>query len=108
MAWHDWGNPPIRSTTAPSSDPSTTALIAEVDSTQLGSTSWPNGKPVKVHWIVGASTVANWRLEHALSTSISSTGARDVLGVLTPVNQSAEHVGVYMCEPGDRFRIRVA
>ena len=37
MAWHDWGNKPINSTgVAVVAAPSTSSLIAELDSTMLG------------------------------------------------------------------------
>ena len=99
MAWRDWSNPPVQSTQALATDPSTATLIAEVQSLE--------NKLYEVRWCVGASTAAIFRLDHALSSGLGSTGARDRTVVFTGSNQSAEYVFAYRAESGDRFRVTV-
>lgn len=95
----NWGNPPIQSTQAAASNPSTSTLLAELSSLAEGL--------YEVRWCVGASTGALFRLEHALSTSLASTGIRDQTMVFTGSNQSAEYVFGYRVETGDRLRVLV-
>src|SRR5687767_10031613 len=95
----DWGNPPIQSTQAATSDPSTSALLAEVQSLK--------DAYYEVRFAVGASTGALWRLEHALSSGLGSTGIRDQTMVFTGSNQTSEFVFGYKAETGDRFRVLV-
>jgi len=104
--WRTWGNRPINSTSLVATDPTTATLIAEVDSTQLGSTSWPSGKAYQVSWIVGASTAAIYRLEQCLSTGLGSTAIRDVVLVQVPAGASPQYVTSHYLEPGDRLRVR--
>ena len=99
MAWRDWANPPIQSTQVASADPTTATLVAEVPGLQ--------DRLYEVRWCVGASTGALFRLEHALSTGLGSTGIRDQVMVFTGSNQSAEYVFSYKAESGDRFRVLV-
>ena len=99
MAWRDWANPPIQSTQVASSDPSTATLVAEVTGLI--------DRVYEVRWCVGASTGALFRLEHALSSGLGSTGIRDQTMVFTASNQSAEYVFAYKGEVGDRFRVLV-
>lgn len=98
----DWGNSPLKSTQAAASDPSTSALIAEINSSNgIGAGLY------QVRWAVGASTGALFRLEHALSTSLASTGIRDQTMVFTGSNQTSELVFNYKLEAGDRLRVLV-
>lgn len=98
MGARNFGNPPIFSTTVASgTDPSTSALTAELQG--LADALY------EVRYFVGASTGAIWRLEHALSTGLGSTGIRQQTIVFTGSNQSAEFVLTHKAESGDIFRI---
>lgn len=98
MAFREWGNPPVFSTTAASvTDPSTASLVAELQGLE--------GDTYEVRYVVGASTSAIWRLEHALSSGLGSTGIRQQTLVFTGSNQSAEYVLTYKAQSGDRFRV---
>ena len=105
--WRTWGNEPINSSGGLTANPTTASLIAEVDSTALGSTGWAAGKSYQVSWIVGASTLAVMRLEHCLSTGLGSTAIRDVVYAHTPSGVSPQYVTAHKLEPGDRLRVRV-
>lgn len=108
MSWRDWGNQAIKSTElSVVGNPSSSALLAEIDSTQFGSTSWPASKEYLVSWVVGASSLASFRLEHCLSTGLGSTAIRDRTVIFSPVGQSGQYVMNYTIEPGDRLRVRV-
>lgn len=111
MAWRDWGSTPIYSTGGTSSgswgletNPSTSTLIAEIDSTQLA-TIIAGGSMHLVTWVVGASTNAIWQLEQASDTSFTSM--RKVSYVQTPANQSGQYQFTYKLERGDRLRARL-
>ena len=97
MAFRYFGNPPIYSTTATVfANPTTATLVAELP----GLTS----DLYEVRFTVGASTVAQWRLEHALSTGLASTGFRQQVQAFTATNQSAEYIYTFKAEVGDIFR----
>jgi len=104
MAERDWGNPPAHSTsfstpagTWVNSDPTTATLIAEYSGLL--------DRIYQVHWMVGASTGAVWRLEHCLSTALSSAGIRAQKIVYTGSNLSAEFLSLHKAEAGDLLRI---
>lgn len=93
--WHDWGNPPINSTNAPSAGgASTTALVAELDSTVLGTKDLVADQKqlVSVNWIVSSDTVVTLSYGTALSTGMGSTGWVHRVFVNLPGNQSAQFV----------------
>ncbi len=104
--WRDWGNRSINSTSGVAGNPSTSTLLAELDSTRLGTVDFRTGKNFQVSWIVGASTIATYRLEHCLSTGLGSTAIRDVTLVQVPANQSGQYMLSYKLEPNDRLRVR--
>ncbi len=109
--WRDFGSQPIKSTRGlvAGSTISTNVPIAEVDSTQLGSTSWVKQRTFLVSWVIGsATTISRWRLEQTLSTGVGSTAIRDQTNVFASSNQSAEFMMTYTLEPGDRLRARLA
>ena len=107
MAYFESGNVPIRSTGAGiGSDPSTGTILAEIDSTQLGSI-LPSGQAFQITAIVGASTNAQWRIEQCLSTGLGSTAIRDVVTILTPTAMCGQYMWKWSLEPGDRIRARV-
>lgn len=107
MSVRNFGNIPIFSTTAATtSDPTTSALVAElILSTQhaIGRTDVPD--TYEVRYTIGASTGGAWRLEHAISSGLGSTAITQQIVVFTGSNQSAEYVYTHRALPGDRFRI---
>ncbi len=112
MAWRDWGNQPIQSTGSnPVANPSTSTLIAEIDSTQLGTASFAPSqhKNLQVTWLVGADTNATWQLEVAGSTSLTAgpSTSVDMLWVKTPSGQSGQYVTTHKVGPKARVRARV-
>lgn len=111
MAWRDWGNQPVYSTTAqPVTNPSTATLVAEVDSTQLGSNGWGTAHKVgQVTWLIGADTNATWQLEVAQSTTLTAgpSTSVDVAFVKTPTAQTGQYVTVHRMGPNTRVRARV-
>ncbi len=75
MSFFDSGNPPINSTFAPvNSATSTGTLVAELDSTQLGSAFFRTGqsKLFGVTAVLGASTGGIFQVELANSTALAS------------------------------------
>ena len=107
MGFFDVGSVPVFSTGAgTATNPSTTTLIAELDSTQLNSFSGTKAWPGQVTWIVGASTLATLVLEQATSTTIDSTTPRDAIQIQVPVNQSGQYMTKHRIEVGDRLRVR--
>lgn len=99
MSFRDAGNPPQLSTQAAGTDPSTTAILAEI--TGLSNQNY------EVRFLVGASTGAQFVLELALSSGVSSTSFRDEARVFTASNQTSEYVLTYRAESSDRLRVRV-
>jgi hypothetical protein len=107
MAYFESGNTPIQSTSAPlGSDPSTSTLLAEIDSTQLAGT-LPGGQNYQITAIVGASTNAQWLIEQCLSTGLGSTAIRTLTSILTPTAMSGQYTWKWKLEQGDRIRARV-
>ncbi len=110
--WRDWGSVPINSsggTTAGSwgleTNPSTSTLIAEIDSTQLAQV-LSGGSVYQVSWLVGASTNVTWLLEQASSTDLS-VAVRDLSYVQTPSGQTGQYILSYKLQKGDRLRARL-
>lgn len=98
------GNLPINSTFAPVTDPSTTALLAEIDSSNIGPTRREERTfAVNIH--VGGSTGAYWVVEHATSTTLSAI--RDRLFLRTASGQTSQFVWkVRFQATTDRVRVR--
>jgi hypothetical protein len=71
MAYFVTGDPPVVSTAASASNPSTTTLIAQLDSTQLLTVN--RGGTYNVNAYLGGSTQIEWWVEHVLSTGLGST-----------------------------------
>lgn len=109
MGWRDSGNPPINSTAAPASNPSTSTLIAELDSTQLGTKNLVGGQKLLVTatWILGHnnSSGASWQLETCASTALNS--GVDVFYPFSPQNQSAQYVTTHELFKDYRMRARL-
>lgn len=108
MAWRDWGNRPVNSTTAqPATNPSTATLIAEVDSTQLGTQNFAVGQSrlALVTWILGSDTNAVWQCEIATSTALASP--QDAIFLRTAGGQSAQFITTHVLEQNARVRARL-
>lgn len=108
MAWGDFGNKPINSTGfAPVSAPSTATLLAELDSTMLGTVNFATGQNriFQVTWIVGADTNATWQLESATDTGLAN--GVDILFPKTASGQSAQFNTVHTLEKNYRLRARM-
>lgn len=104
----DYANPAVWSTTAqPVASPSTGTLVAEIDSTQLGTQNFAvNQKvPVMVTWVLGGDTNVTWQCEVASSTSLSA--AVDTVFVKTPTGQSGEYITHHDLLKDYRIRARV-
>jgi hypothetical protein len=111
MGVFDWGSPPIHSTQVEQvGGVSTTALIAEIDSTVLGTAQFKTGQSKLAHvtWVVGGTSNAQFLLEHALSTGLASTGVRKAMGVYTLHMQSQEFRSRLVLQKDDRLRVRCA
>lgn len=111
MSFFDWGNNSISSTTAqPLNNPTTGTLIAEIDSSQLGTAVFNGGfqQNARVSWIVGvASTVGVWQLEHVLSTGLGSTAIIDQVMIGSATAQSAEFITTHRLATNSRLRARL-
>lgn len=105
MSWYDFGNPPITSTQGLAAAPSTSTLIAELDSTELGTVNFTanHHQNVRVTWIVGASTTSIFRLEVAASTALANPTSR--LLVWTPTGQSGQYVTNARLTKDSRLRV---
>ncbi len=105
------GNPPITSTQGEATNPTTSALLAEV--TGLGGEANGAGKCYVARVIVGCSTLASVWLEQCLSSGLGSTALQEggaFLGrrILYGTIQSAQYVVRFRAAPGDRIRLRPA
>ncbi len=109
MAWNNWGNPPLISTTAqPVANPSTATLCAELDSTQLGTVNFQAGEthPYSVTWILGADTNATWQCERAASTALNA-GYADAFWPKTGTALTSQFVTKHVLGRNDRLRARI-
>ena len=106
MAWHDLGNKPIGSTFAPVSAPSTSTLIAELDSTQLGTVNYRASQSAifQVTYVLGADANATWQVGTCNSTAL--TAGIDEFYPKTAANQSAQYVIQQTLEKDYRLRAR--
>ena len=121
MSWFDWGDKPITSYDAFSSaagsavvsNPVSTTLLAEIDSTKLhaglyGGNSTTLHRTFQVTWKVGASSNGSFLLEAAPSTALGSTAVRRRAIVFSPPNQTAQYTDYWTLQQGDRLRVLVA
>ena len=101
------GNKPVNSTYAPVSAPSTSTLIAELDSTQLGTVNYNTNfeQNWRVVWVLGCDTNATWQCETATSTAL--TAVIDTVYLKTPSFQSGEYVTVHRLGKDYRIRARL-
>ncbi len=108
MSFYTRGNPPINSTYATVSAPSTSTLIAELDSTQLGTANYRAGFEQNhiLRMILGASTTATWQIEHANSTALASP--LETVNLYTATGQSAQFIWCFRLGKDSRLRARLA
>jgi hypothetical protein len=104
------GNPPITSTQGEATNPTTSALLAEV--TGLGGETKGGGTLYEARVLLGASTLATFWVEQCQSTGLGSTALREggaYLGrrILYGTIQSAQYMVRFRAEPGDRLRVRL-
>lgn len=102
------GNPPINSTGfLPVTGPSTSTLLAELDSTQLGTKDFraSQSRLYRVNWILGADTNVTWQCESATDTSLGS--GVDIFFPKTPSGQSAQYVTSHSLTRDMRLRARL-
>lgn len=108
MAWNDWGNPPITSTGfSDVNGGSTTALVAELDSTMLGTKNLVTNQKlqVQVKWIVYGDTNAAWVCETATDTGLGN--GVDIFRPRTPTLQSAQFVTEHSLFKDYRIRVHL-
>lgn len=115
MAWFGWGNPSVITVStgviAPVSNPTTSAMLAELDFNGTNATVKAGGQWYGVTWIVGCgTTLATMNLEHVASTSLDLTNSAVLRGCVTvqvSSGQSAQFFTKHQIVPGDRLRARV-
>lgn len=105
MAFYLPGTPPVNSTGARLTDPSTSDLLAELDSSNFGSTR--GGIYILSVW-AGCSTVADLVLEQCLSTGLGSSAIREYTYLRVSPNLTPQYLKAFKLEPGDRIRVRPA
>lgn len=106
MSYFQAGAIPVTSTFAAASDPSTTTLLAELDSSNFGITGEKKRERIwNVHAYLGGSTGAYWVIERATSTAISA--GVDKIRVRTASGQTSQFVVKFRSTAvTDRFRVR--
>lgn len=108
MAFFDWGNTPISSTTPqPVTNPSTATLCAEIDSTQLGTKDFETNQTqlMRVSWIISADTNATWQLEHCTSTALNAGVTQ--IWVKTGTSSPGQFVTTHKLGKNHRLRARI-
>jgi hypothetical protein len=108
MSFFLTGSAPINSTFAPATDPSTTTLLAELDSSNfLLSANATRERIYGVNVWVGGSTGAYWVCEHATSTAVNSTSVVDRVFFRTASGQTSQFVHKFrLTNRTDRIRLR--
>lgn len=106
MSFYDFGNVPINSTYAPVNNPSTTVLLAELDSSNFGpGVTKKQHRTYGLNIHVGGSTGGYWVCETATSTALNS--AVDQLFLRTASGQTSQFVWkVRLTNATDRIRVR--
>lgn len=105
MAWFVTGDPPVLSTAGTATNPSTTTIIAELDSTQLLTIN--RGGIYQFNLWVGSDTAAVWWAEHCVSTGLGSSAITKRTILRTASGQHSQFVLRHKLEQNDRFRVRV-
>lgn len=108
MATWAAGNIPIYSTGAGlANNPSTATLVAEVDSTQLGTVDYASGQHglFRVTWILASDTNATWQCESATSTALNA--GKEIIWPKTGTSVGAQFVTLNRLGKDDRLRARI-
>lgn len=110
MSFFQTGNPPINSTFASATDPSTSALLAELDSSNFGeSAQRKRDRVYGVNAWLGGSTGALWVLESVTSTAVGSAAIIDRVFLRTASGQTSQFVHKFkLSATTDRIRVRHA
>ena len=105
MSFFGWGNRAFHSTASTTtSNPSSAALLAEIDVNGTIADVMAGGVPFQVSWILGVqTTLATFRLDHATSTVLSEIRHRTL--VMVSSGQSAQFITKHTVERADRFRV---
>lgn len=109
MASLNWGNKPVFSTQAPTAAPSTSAIIAALDSTVLGTAFFQTGQSMigRVTLIAGCDTNAAWQFERADSSTLADA-VPETVWFRSPANQSGQYVFNMAMEKNQFLRLRMA
>lgn len=102
------GNKAINSTGAGLvTNPSTATLIAELDSTQLGTQNFRVGqnRSFRVSWILGGDTNVTWQCETATDTGLGS--GVEIVPIKTASAQSGQFVTTHELTKDMRIRARL-
>lgn len=108
MSFQDWGNPPIPSTGfVPVAAPSTATLLAELDSTMLGTKDFALGQTAifAATYVLGADTNVTWQVGVCTSTALNA--GVDELYPKTVTAQSAQFVVKHVLGKDYRIRARL-
>lgn len=108
MAYFDWGNKPLFSTQGPTASPSTSSIIAALDSTVLGTVHFTGSQSrcFRVTWIVGSDTNVAWQLERADSSTLADA-VPETVWVRSPSNQSGQYITTMTMERNQFLRARM-
>jgi hypothetical protein len=108
MAFFLAGNIPINSTFAQATDPSTAALLAELDSSNFQVAPTSPARMYGVNIYLGGSTGALWVVEHARSTNVASSAVVDRVFLRTASGQTSQFVHNFrLTATTDRIRVRM-
>lgn len=108
MSWDFLGNRAINSTgVVPVAAPSTSTLLAELDSTMLGTVNFVSGQSriFEVRYTLGADTNVTWQVGSCASTALNA--GVDELYPKTPTGQSGVYVHRVVLEKDHRLRARL-
>ena len=108
MAWHDIGNKPINSTGVTlQAAPSTATLLAELDSTMLGTVNFVPGQSriFQVTYIIGGDTGLTWQIGTCASTALNA--GVDEFFPKSASFQSGQYVVQHTLEKDHRIRCRL-
>lgn len=101
-------NPPVNSTEVQASDPSSAAILAELNSSHFGTQNYTRGDRLYgVSVWLGGSTAALWVVEQADSTNIASSAiVVNPTFLRTASNQHSQFVFTFKLGPQHRIRVR--
>ena len=105
MSYFVPGNQSITSTnTGVSTDPSTSAILAELTTTNFGSTE--RNRDYVVHAFLGGSTQGVWSVEQTTSSNVNSTTLMNQTIVYTAAHQTSEFIKRFRVSGVERVRVR--